>query len=115
MSKLTVKGVLPAGIEVGGVVHRDFELRPQLVRDSIEGLQDARANDNPSYLGLVMLASQIISLGSLPKESINAELLMDAYELDMQELMGGAAQLRERLKTFREERAQPAQTATGAA
>ena len=106
MNALTLKGVLPVGIEVDGVLHFDFELRPQLVRDSIEGVQDAKANDNPSYLGLVMLASQIMSLGTLPKEAINAELLMNAYELDMQELMRGSAQLGEQLKTFRQKRAQ---------
>lgn len=115
MSALNVKGTLPVGIEVDGVVHRDFELRPQLVRDSVEGAQDAKAVENSSYFGLVILASQILSLGTLPKEAINAELLMDAYELDMKALMGAAAQLQKRLITFREEGTQPAQAATGAA
>lgn len=105
---ITHKGRLPIGIEVDGVVHNDFELRPQLVRDSIEGAEDIKARDNPSYLGLLMLASQIVSLGTLPKERINAGLLMDAFELDMQVLMEGAEQLRERLKTFRGNGAQPA-------
>lgn len=103
---ITHKGKLPVGIEIDGVAHTDFELRPQLVRDSIDGLQDARAAENESYLGLVMLASQIVSLGSLPKERINAELLMDAPEIDMRALMEGAAQLRERLLNFRKERTQ---------
>jgi hypothetical protein len=105
---ITHKGKLPVGIEVDGVVHSDFELRPQLVRDSIDGLQDAKAVENESYLGLVMLASQILSLGSLPKERINAELLMDALELDMKALMEGATKLRERLLTFRKELTQSA-------
>jgi len=93
-------GALPVGITVDGVVHCDFELRPQTVRDSIEALADPKA-DNSGYFGLMLLAKQVVRLGDLSADKITADLLLDAYEVDMQVLMEGAANLRNRLKTFR--------------
>ena len=112
---ITGKVMLPVGVELDGVVHRDVVLRPQKVRDSIEAMEDERAVKNESYLGLLMQAKQIVSFGHLQQERINADLLMDLYEVDMQALMEGAAKLRERLKTFRDAGDEPAQAAAGAA
>jgi len=111
---LTQSGTLPVGVELDGVVHRDFVLRPQRVRDSVEALADTRAAD-PSFLGLAMLSSQIVQLGTLDAAKINADVLLDMYEVDMQVLMEGAAQLRERLKTFRDAPQAIAPAASGAA
>jgi hypothetical protein len=66
-------------------------------------------------LGLLLQARQIVSFGSLEPEQVTPELLLDMYDVDMQVLMGGAAKLRERLKTFRDENKEPAQDTTGAA
>jgi hypothetical protein len=108
---ITNQGTLPVGIEVDGVVHSEFELRPQLVRDSIEALKDERAVGNDSLFGLALLAQQLMKLGSLQKEQITLDLLLDAYDVDMSVLMEAAASLRERLKTFRGEASQSAQAA----
>lgn len=105
---ITHKGILPVGIEVDGVVHRDFELRPQLVRDSIEVSKKLTAENNDSYFGVALYAEQLMKLGTLPKAFITAELLLDAFDIDMQAIMKGAETLRERLKTFRDEGCQPA-------
>jgi hypothetical protein len=102
-------GTLPVGIEVDGVVHRDFELRPQLVRDSIEVSKKLTAEYSDSYFGIALYAEQLVKLGTLPKEAITAELLLDAYDMDMQVIMKGADSLRERLKTFRDEGIQSAE------
>lgn len=112
---ITHKGKLPIGIEVDGVVHREFELRPQLVRDSIEVLKDERAQQDDGLFGLALLAHQVVSLGTLPKERITVDLLLDAYDADMKVMMGAADALRERLKTFRDEGAQPEKAATATA
>lgn len=100
---ITHKGTLPVGVKVDGVEHRDFELRPQLVRDSIEAVEDERAAQSDSIFGLALLAKQFLRLGTLDKSDITIDLLLDAYDADMKVLMEGAASLRERLKTFRDQ------------
>lgn len=112
---ITQQGTLPVGIEVGGVLHRDFELRPQKVRDSLDALEDERASSNESYLGLLMTAKQITRLGTLKPEQITVDLLLDAFDIDIQVLMEGASTLRERLKTFRAKNEELAALATGTA
>ena len=111
---MTQTGMLPVGVELDGVVHRDFVLRPQRVRDSMEALADPRTAD-PSFLGLVLLAAQFMRLGTLDVTKIDADMLLDMYEVDMQELMGGAKQLRDRLKIFRDAPQATAPAADGAA
>lgn len=110
---ITEKIILPVGVEVDGVVHREVVLRPQKVRDSIDAMEDERAANNESWMGLQLQARQIVSFGSLKPEQITPELLLDLYDVDMQALMGGAAKLRERLKTFRGEDKESAQGAVG--
>ncbi|KUG24575.1 hypothetical protein ASZ90_005605 [hydrocarbon metagenome] len=99
---ITEKFKLPDGIEYEGKIHREVELRPQKVGDSINALEDERAQTNEAYLGLAVLARQIISLGSIPKDKITAELLMDLSEDDMVVINQGLARLRNRVKSFRE-------------
>lgn len=67
---MTVKttGTLPIGIEVDGVVHRDFELRSPTVLDNIqvtEELVEAGEATNPLRIGTAMMARQIVKLGTL--------------------------------------------------
>lgn len=40
MSKITEKGTLPGGIEAGGKQLRNFTVRPVLVRDTVEAIED---------------------------------------------------------------------------
>lgn len=109
---ITQKLTLPIGFDKDGVTHREIVLRPQKVRDSIEALEDERAAQNPSYLGLVMQAKQILSFGTLPSAELNAELLLEFYDDDLKALMEAAKQLQERLKTFRDADAQSAAIAS---
>lgn len=115
MSTLTEAVVLPVGLELHGVLHRNVLLRPQKVRDSIEAMQDERAQADESWLGLVLQARQIVSFGTLNHDQIKPDLLLDLYDVDMQALMEGAAKLRERLKIFRNESQATAQNTGGAA
>jgi microcystin-dependent protein len=57
---ITEKITLPDGIEYNGTMHRDMEIRPQKVRDSVEAMENERAQNNNAYLGLAMLAGQIL-------------------------------------------------------
>lgn len=113
--KLLEKFTLPTGIEVDGVIHTDVVLRPLLVRDSFEVMDDIKANENQSYMGLAMMARQITTLGTLTKEQITVELLMDAYEVDMAAITEGAEKLRDRLKNFRKDDTKPKKADTGTA
>lgn len=100
---ITEKITLLDGIEYEGVTHRDLVIRQQKIRDSIDALDDDRAQNNNAYMGLAVLAGQVISLGSIPKDKITPELLMDLSDDDMNEINEGLARLRNRVKNFRAE------------
>lgn len=99
----TEKGTLTIGIEYNGRIHRDFEIRPQLVRDAIEAMEDERAQRNESYLGLLVLAKQTISIGDIPKEKVTVDLLMEMYDVDLAAIHAAAGRLQKRLISFRGE------------
>jgi hypothetical protein len=98
---ITEKCTLPIGIEYEGKVHRDVEMRPSLVRDSIDAVEDDRAQRNESYLGLVILSKQIVSLGAIPHDRITQELLMGMYEPDLVAIRNASERLKNRLQSFR--------------
>ena len=104
---VTERGTLPVGVEHGGQVHRDYEVRPRLVRDSVEAMEDPRALKNESYAGVCLLARQIVRLGAIPKEEITPALLMEMYEEDLGELYRAAEEVARRLKSFRGEGERP--------
>lgn len=98
---ITEKGTLAVGIEHGGKTHKEFELRPQMVRDSIDAMEDERAVKNNSYYGICLLAKQVKILGEIPGENITPELFLDMTEVDFKILMEGKEALDKRLSTFR--------------
>ena len=102
---LTEKGTLPVGVEYDGTIHKDFELREQIVRDSVELFDDTvrskRAASNVQYAATCILASQIVSLGSIPKEAINGDLLLDMHQDDFMVLREADERLEERRDSFR--------------
>lgn len=107
MNELKEKGALTVGIEHGGKVHEEFVLRPQIVRDSIEAIENERANRNESYLGLCILGKQIESLGDIPKADITPELLMNMYEVDLAIISKAARRLQKRQRSFRDKAQAP--------
>lgn len=103
MSTINETGTLPVGIEVGGKVHRDFTLRPRLVHDSVDVLEDPKAQSSDAYRGVALIAAQIERLGDLTPEQINTELLLSMFDADMATIMEAARRLEGRLLTFRRE------------
>ena len=98
---MTEKGKLPVGIEAGGVVHREFELRPGTIADHIAAERDG-FTEGSAVANLVFLFSQeMVRLGSLPKDKITPELLATMNIEDYNELADARARLSKRLKTFR--------------
>ena len=107
------KGTLTIGIEHDGKVHKDFILKPQLVRDSIEIMEDERAQKNESYFGICLLAKQIIKLGNIPEDQITPDLIMNLTEVDFKTMMEVKGALETRLNSFRGKTEEPSQTDTG--
>ncbi|MDA8170322.1 MAG: hypothetical protein M0Z48_00635 [Nitrospiraceae bacterium] len=97
---MTEKGTLPVGVEYEGKPQRDFELRPQLVQDSVDAVEEERAQRNESYLGVCVLAKQLTKLGDIPKEKITPTLLMGMYEADLGVISAAARRLQQRLARF---------------
>jgi len=100
---ITEKGTLIVGVEYDGKRHKEFTLRPQLVRDSIEAMEDDRARTNESYLGLIVLSKQLVCVGDIPPDKISPAILMDMHATDMEVVNDALRRLQERLKSFRGE------------
>lgn len=110
---ITEKGTLVIGVEYDGKTHTDFELRPQIVADSVDAMEDEKARRNDSYLGLIVVAKQLIKLGDIPKEQITAELLMGMQDIDMSEINGALKRLQIKQQSFRRKSEAPAQPHSG--
>jgi phage FluMu protein gp41 len=95
-----MKGTLPIGIEYDGQIHRDFEVRPRKVSDSIEASADPDVSGDDSLLGLGILSRQIVSIGSIPKEQITWKLLYDSWEDDLKEIDSKTKEAAVALRTF---------------
>ena len=102
MSALKESGTLPVGVEVDGKFHYEFTLRPRLVRDSVDVLEeDSRAQNNDAYRGVALIARQIESLGDLEPEQITTKLLLSMFDTDLAAIMEANSRLEGRLKNFR--------------
>ena len=100
---MTEKGSLIVGVEYNGKSHKDFILRPQLVSDSVDAVENDRARRNDSYLGLCVVSRQLEKLGDIPKEKITPELLMGMYEVDLAEISAASRRLQKKQRSFRDE------------
>jgi phage FluMu protein gp41 len=100
---ITQKGTLPVGVEVDGVVHYDFEVRPQLVKDTIAAASNEQvANKGNTLFGLAIVREQVVAIGTLSNDRITLDMLLNMYEADMDVLMQGIKEVGEKLKTFRQ-------------
>lgn len=65
---ITTKGTLPIGVEVGGVIYREFEIRGATVMDNIDVTEEMAQADEmatPLRISTAMMARQIVRLGTL--------------------------------------------------
>ncbi len=101
---LTEKGTLPIGVEKDGQVHKDFEIREQTIADTIAVYDEpdiaVRAEKNSAYLGLCILAGQVLSIGEIPEHEVTPDLLLGLTPADFNALSAAAARLEERRKSF---------------
>ncbi len=98
---MTEKGTLPVGIEAGGIVHREYELRPGTIADHIEAERDG-FTEGSSIANLVFIYSrELVRLGTLPKGNITPQVLSTMHIDDYNELAAARERLSQRLKSFR--------------
>lgn len=101
----TEKGTLSFGVEHKGEIHRDFEIREQLVRDSVEAIEDkehgARAEKSDSFFSVCVTARRLLKLGGIPKEAITPDLIMDMRQEDLNEIHAASKRLEEARRRFR--------------
>ncbi len=116
MAIITQKGTLPFGIEQDGVRHRDFEMRPRLVRDTMEiareqGMQKLENDD--IFFTLCHTAKQIIHIGDICPVPI--ETVLDMLDEDMAAILDAKEVLATRLESFRASIGEEETTSNGSA
>lgn len=94
--KITQTGVLPVGVEVDGVLHREFTLRPAVVGDNIDALTEV-GSSNSVALNAAVFARQLLQLGTLPPKAISYELVRSMHVADFDELDRKALELQKKL------------------
>jgi len=101
---LTETGTLPVGVEYNGKTHKDFEIREQLVSDTIAVFDDtaraARATKNPQYCALCITCRQIVRLGDIPADKITPELLMTMLNDDYRAISAAEVRMAVKRETF---------------
>jgi len=94
--KITQTGVLPIGVEVDGVLHREFTLRPAVVAVNIDAITEV-GSSNSVALNAAVFARQLVQLGTLPPKAITFALVAGMHVADFDELDRQAAQLQKKL------------------
>ncbi len=98
---ITEKGTIPIGIEKDGVWHREFEIRPSLVRDTVEVAeeQDAQKLNNNSFYIICLTAKQIVRIGDI--SPVPVEVVLNMFDEDFGEIANAKLRLAARLRSFR--------------
>jgi hypothetical protein len=101
---MTETGTLKVGVEHEGAVHKEFEIREQLVMDSVEVMEDpktgARATASDSFFSIAVMGKRITKLGAIPKEAITPGLIMTMHQDDYSEISAADKRLEEKRRTF---------------
>jgi hypothetical protein len=104
----TEKGTLPIGVKYDGKRHKEFEIREQLVADSVDIFDDPargeRAIKNPRYGELCITANMLLNIGTIPKDIITGDLLMLMHQADQNAISAAETRLAIKRSTFREEK-----------
>lgn len=105
---MTEKGILPIGVEIEGVFHREFEIREQLVLDAVEVFESAdklaveRAEKNSYFYNVAVTARRITKIGEIPPEAITLDMLLNMHQKDFNEIALADKRLEERRAAFRD-------------
>lgn len=99
---ITEKGVLPIGVERDGKWHREFEVRPRLVKDTMEVAreQGMQKLENDIFFSLCLAAKQIIRIGDI--SPVPVEELLEMFDRDVAVITEAREKLAARLDRFHE-------------
>lgn len=89
---LTVTGTLAQGVEVAGVLHRDFELRLPTLGDNIDAVDEVGGH-NGVAVSAALLARQLVRLGTLDRKEISYDLLCTMHPADYNQLDAAGGEL----------------------
>lgn len=78
---VTIKKTLPIGFDHAGVKVRDFEVRPAIVRDSIDAIEELGGDCSKARLRVAVEARQVVFDG-VPPEDHSTDLVMDLCDKD---------------------------------
>ena len=97
---MTETGILPIGVTVDGVTHRDFEIRGAKLLDNIEATDELLERGEPLdqlRLSSALMARQLVRLGTLPKTSITTDLMRGLDIADWNTLDSKSAVLQKKM------------------
>jgi len=89
---ITLTGTLLQGVEVDGVVHREFELRLPTLGDNIDAVDEVGGH-NGVAVGAALLARQLVRLGTLNPDQITYDLLCTMHVSDYNHLDAAGSDL----------------------
>ncbi len=82
MFETEVQFTLPKGyLDGDGVLHKEGVMRLATASDEILPLKDARVQQNPAYLTVIVLARVVTRLGSLP--DVNTKVVEGLFASDL--------------------------------
>jgi hypothetical protein len=108
----TEKGTLPDGVEFEGKTHREFELREQLVKDTVEFIENgdpsdiARAQLSASF-AKIAICTRRLKIGDIPADQLKSAMIMELNQDDMNEINAADIRLQNRRAAFRKEHEKP--------
>jgi hypothetical protein len=97
---LTQKGILPFGIIKDGKRHRDFELRPRLVKDTLEAAREhgMESLKDDIFFSLCLTAKQLLRIGAIAP--VTVDMLLEMTDTDMGAIIKAKDDLASRLESF---------------
>ena len=99
---MTEKGTLTYGVAVEGVRHRDFELRLPTLEDVENALEEVPDGAHLARISRHIWARCLVSLGTLTREQITAELLGGLVDVEYGHFRAAEDALRKKLLAERD-------------
>lgn len=81
MSAISVKGSLQIGVKVDGKTYKAFEVRPAILRDSVEAVDECGGDASPMRLRYAVMARRT-SFEGLDQEQVTTDLLLGLFDRD---------------------------------
>jgi len=96
MSEYSVTGTLPIGIEIDGQRYKEFSIRPAILRDSVEAVEEVGGDAGGVRLRYAVMARRL-SFTGLDQEHVTLDLLMGLLDRDGVALEQASADVEKKL------------------